>query len=180
MAKHLRADLKAAGVTRSELFERSAVRRPVRVHDLRATFVTISLANGKSETWVADRTGHRSSEMINRYRRQARTWSELGLGELSPLNRALPDLARLPLETRSPGRPIGANLAESKGFEPLVPLQVHLISKLRPIVAIRGISIKQARSAIRDRPSSPVRTPLIGNAVAIPRASWSSKGPLRT
>ena len=101
MAKHLRADLKAAGVTRSELFERSAVRRPVRVHDLRATFVTISLANGKSETWVADRTGHRSSEMINRYRRQARTWSELGLGELSPLNRALPDLARLPRDCPS-------------------------------------------------------------------------------
>jgi len=95
LAKQLRADLNTAGVTRAELFERSAVRRPVRVHDLRATFVTISLANGKSETWVADRTGHRSSAMINRYRRQARTWAELGLGELSALDRALPELAAL-------------------------------------------------------------------------------------
>jgi integrase len=69
----LRADLKTAGVTRAELFERSAVRQPIRVHDLRATFVTVGLANGKTETWVADRTRHRSSAMINRYRRQART-----------------------------------------------------------------------------------------------------------
>jgi hypothetical protein len=179
MAEHLRADLKAAGVTRSELFERSAVRRPVRVHDLRATFVTISLANGKSETWVADRTGHRSSEMINRYRRQARTWSELGLGELSPLNRALPDLAaiapRLPHETRSPGRPIGANLAESKGFEPLVPLQVHLISKRNTKLAFHGRSRKQARSTIRDHPKSHLWTPPNGNSVEIPSVSPSLK-----
>ncbi|MGD0679038.1 MAG: tyrosine-type recombinase/integrase [Polyangiaceae bacterium] len=93
MANHLREDLKTAGVTRAELFERTAVRRPIRLHDLRATFVTVSLANGKSETWVADRTGHRSSAMINRYRRQARTWAELGLGELAPLDRAVPELA---------------------------------------------------------------------------------------
>jgi integrase len=95
MAHQLRTDLKTAGITRAELFERSAVRRPIRVHDLRATFVTISLANGKSETWVADRTGHRTSAMINRYRRQARTWAELGLGELTALDRALPELAEL-------------------------------------------------------------------------------------
>lgn len=48
MAEHPRADLKAAGVTRSELFERTAMRRPIRVHDLRATFVTISPANGET------------------------------------------------------------------------------------------------------------------------------------
>jgi len=58
MAQHLRADLKAAGIARPEIFERTAVRHPLRVHDLRATFVTVSLANGKTETWVADRTGH--------------------------------------------------------------------------------------------------------------------------
>jgi hypothetical protein len=48
MAQHLRADLKTAGIARPEIFERTAVRHPLRVHDLRATFVTISLANGKS------------------------------------------------------------------------------------------------------------------------------------
>jgi hypothetical protein len=29
----------------------------MRVHDLRGTFVTLALADGKSESWVADRAG---------------------------------------------------------------------------------------------------------------------------
>lgn len=89
LAKSFRRDLAAAGIDRAELFERSPTRRPIRVHDLRATFVTLSLAAGRSETWVADRTGHRSSVMINAYRRAARHAAELGLGELAPLDRAL-------------------------------------------------------------------------------------------
>src|SRR5690606_39831520 len=71
-----RADLRAAGIDRGELFEATKARLAIRVHDLRGTFVTLALANGKTETWVADRTGHRSSTMINRYRRAARTRSE--------------------------------------------------------------------------------------------------------
>jgi len=109
LADELRHDLKAAGVTRPALFERSAVRRPLRVHDLRATFVTVSLANGKTETWVADRTGHRSSAMINRYRRAARTWAELALGPLAPLDEAIPELS-LPLALPLAGRPGGAQI----------------------------------------------------------------------
>jgi integrase len=92
-AELLRADLRGAGVSRAELYARSASRLPVRVHDLRATFVTSALANGKTETWVMDRTGHRSSEMVNRYRRSARRAEELGLGELTPLDTAIPELA---------------------------------------------------------------------------------------
>lgn len=60
------------------------------------TFVTLSLAAGKSEAWVSDRTGHKSSIMINKYRRAARSASEFGLGELAPLDLALPELARPP------------------------------------------------------------------------------------
>jgi integrase len=89
LAEAFRADLRAAKIDRAELFERSPTRRPIRVHDLRATFVTLSLAAGRSETWVADRTGHRSSVMINAYRRAARHAAELGLGELAPLDGAL-------------------------------------------------------------------------------------------
>jgi integrase len=95
LADRLREALELAGVTRPELHERSATRRPIRVHDLRATFVTLALATGRSETWVADRTGHRSSFMINRYRRAARTAAELGLGWLTPLHNALPELKAL-------------------------------------------------------------------------------------
>ena len=64
----------------------------MRAYDLRATFVTLSLANGKSEAWVSARTGHRSSDMINRYRRIAQSVAELSLGELRPLDEAIPEL----------------------------------------------------------------------------------------
>jgi integrase len=84
-----RQRLKQAGVTRPELFEKTKSRLKIRLHDLRATFITSSLANGKSETWVADRTGHRSSNQINDYRRAARAAEELGLGELAPLDTAI-------------------------------------------------------------------------------------------
>ena len=63
----------------------------IRAHDLRATFVTISLATGKTETWISDRTGHRSHEMIETYRRRSRTWN---LGELGLLHELIPELCR--------------------------------------------------------------------------------------
>jgi hypothetical protein len=61
-------------------------------HDLRSTFVTLALANGKTEAWVMDRTGHTASAMLNRYRRAARFAQELELGGLLPLDEAIPEL----------------------------------------------------------------------------------------
>ncbi len=95
LAELLRSQLKAAGVERAELFIPGVNRGQFRVHDLRGTFVTLSLANGKTESWVQDRTGHTTSEMINRYRRAARSATELGLGPLAPLHQAIPELAKL-------------------------------------------------------------------------------------
>lgn len=92
LAEQYRGHLQLAGVDRAELFETTATRRQIRLHDTRATFITIALANGRSETWVADRTGHKSSNQINGYRRAARTAAELGLGELVPLDVAIPEL----------------------------------------------------------------------------------------
>jgi integrase len=88
-----RGHLAQAGVDRAELFEQTPVRSPIRIHDLRATFITVALAQGKSETWISDRTGHRTSGMIQKYRRKARTVSELDLGPLRPLDEAIPELA---------------------------------------------------------------------------------------
>lgn len=97
LAPVLRADLRAAGVTRHELHDDKAKnRRPIRAHDLRSGFVTLSLANGKTEAWIADRTGHTSSQMINRYKRAARSASELGLGTLTPMDQAIPELRDYP------------------------------------------------------------------------------------
>jgi integrase len=94
-AEILRAALKGAGVARPKLFQNGNNRMQLRAHDLRATFVTLSLANGRSEDWVMRRTGHSSSIMLNRYRRESRTAQELGLGWLLPLHEAIPELAAL-------------------------------------------------------------------------------------
>lgn len=92
LADGLRNYLRAAGVDRPQLFDRSSQRIPLRAHDLRATFVTVNLALGRSETWISDRTGHKSSTMIHRYKRAARSHAELNLGPLVPLHEAIPEL----------------------------------------------------------------------------------------
>jgi len=99
LARELRAALRACGIERAELFPNDTERknrRQLRAHDLRGTFVTLNLANGKTETWIADRTGHKSSAMINEYRRAARTAAELDLGPLDSLVAAIPELAERP------------------------------------------------------------------------------------
>jgi integrase len=113
LAPVLREDLNTAGVARPELFKSGKNRQPLRVHDLRASFITIGLANGRTESWIADRTGHSSSQMINRYRRASRGASELGLGELSPLNAALPELADYPGITQN-AQPLGSDRSQMK------------------------------------------------------------------
>lgn len=102
LADLLRAHLRAAKVDRTALFEAGTNTGALRAHDLRGTFVTLNLADGKSESWIADRTGHQSSVMINRYRKAARTAAELNLGALDPLDRAIPHLLRGPSPTGSP------------------------------------------------------------------------------
>lgn len=93
LALRFREHLLEAEVTRPELHEESETRRPIRIHDLRATFVTLALASGRSDTYVRDRTGHKSSYMVGRYHRQARTAAELDLGWLAPLDRAIPEFS---------------------------------------------------------------------------------------
>lgn len=93
-AELFREDLRTAGIERAALFKVSAKRRPIRAHDLRATFITLSLAHGKTEAWISARTGHRSSNQINGYRRPASTAAELNLPPLTPLDEAIPELRR--------------------------------------------------------------------------------------
>src|SRR5690606_2214150 len=88
-AAELRRHLSQIEGIRTVLFQRTSKRAPLRAHDLRATFVTLALASGKTETWDCDRTGHRSSSMPNKYRRAARTAAELGLGWLKPMHEVI-------------------------------------------------------------------------------------------
>lgn len=89
LAERFRNELKAAGVKRAELFDTTEHTGKLRAHDMRATFVTMSLAEGRTETWIRDRTAHKSTSMIDRYRRAARQVTELALGSLEDLDRAL-------------------------------------------------------------------------------------------
>jgi integrase len=97
LARVFRLHLKLAGLTRPELYETGPSRRPIRAHDCRGSFITLALATGRTETWVVDRTGHRSSTMLARYRRMARSAEELGLGWFAPLDTAIPELNGDPL-----------------------------------------------------------------------------------
>ncbi len=93
LADSFRLHLKLAGVTREELFEQSNSRRQVRFHDLRATFVTVSLASGKTESWVTARTGHKSSGQVAAYRRLAEMFADVGAGWFTDLAKSIPELS---------------------------------------------------------------------------------------
>lgn len=113
--EHLRAALEEAGLPlRPALFRRTAERRPIRIHDLRGTFITLALAAGRTETWVMDRTGHTTSAMLNRYRRVARTAAETERGWLEPLDQALRWGVGQSVGQSAPGQPETA-LATSTG-----------------------------------------------------------------
>ena len=49
---------------------------------------------------MADRTGHRSSQMIARYRRRARLATELELGWFKPLHEVVPEFREFPLNSQ--------------------------------------------------------------------------------
>lgn len=88
-ARRFRQRLLASGVDRRDLHEPTGdLQRRIRVHDLRATFVTLALATGRPDRWVRDRTGH-SSEVLDIYRRPARTAAELAQSWFAPLHSAL-------------------------------------------------------------------------------------------
>jgi integrase len=91
-------------VDRAELFEKSDIRRPIRAHDLRATFITLALARGKSEQWVMDRSGRTTSTMLQRYRRAARTVAEAKMTTLVPLHLAIPEFSPFVAETNGATR----------------------------------------------------------------------------
>ena len=120
-SEQLQAHLRAAGVERAALFERDEDRQPLRVHDLRAGFITTALANGETETWVQDRTGHKSSIMINRYRRMARAAEQVAMGNFSPLDTAIPELATLAAAPPAAGPPLVQTRANGREPSPEAP-----------------------------------------------------------
>lgn len=110
LGEALRAWLQESGVDRPQLFKSSDKRIHFRAHDTRSTFVTLSLANEKSEAWVMRRTAHKSSSMIARYTVAAANARELSLGPLLPLDEAIPELSeeRIVIPTTLAQKALGA------------------------------------------------------------------------
>lgn len=96
-ARLLRDDLQAAKVDRPTLLGEGGDNvQPMRFHDLRATFVTWAMRDGKGDGWISDRTGHLTPEMRARYARAARTLSDLDYKPFPDIEKAIPELAELP------------------------------------------------------------------------------------
>lgn len=118
-AQRFRTYLRWAGLSRRELFATTAERRPIRVHDLRASFVTLALAAGRGaptcELWIRDRTGHTTSKMMEQYRRWSRFALDNQQGWFTPLDRAIPELVAFARGGRSL---VAGALAEALTPEP--------------------------------------------------------------
>jgi hypothetical protein len=108
------------------------------------------------------RTGHETSAMLARYRRAARSVAELGLGELSPLDEALPEFcypARLDELNRARNR---ARIVGQEGLEPSAnglrvrcsTIELLALSKLLFRYQIRVLTVQFRRGS---PPSGPHR-----------------------
>ncbi len=154
MAKRLRAQLQLAGVTRKELIDPIPGRVRLRVHDLRGTFVTMALGTGRTEAWVTDRTGHRSSQMLYLYKRASRTAAELGLAWFTPLDRAIPEFAPKAgqgangVQTGgSSGRQPPSPRARTSQNRPFAPARALRPSPLNPLADSSSLSWPTSKTA---------------------------------
>ncbi len=89
-ADRVRLHLAKAGIVRGRLHSRGTNTLRFGVHGFRHSFVTRSLALGKSDDWVRQRTGH-TTDQLRTYREPARAYAELEPAELLPLDRAIPE-----------------------------------------------------------------------------------------
>jgi hypothetical protein len=93
-AEHYRDCLETAGVRerRPELWQNDDEVGQARRHDLRALFVTMALADERSDVYIRERTGHKSERMIKLYNRGAALYRARGFRRLKSLVKAIPEL----------------------------------------------------------------------------------------
>ncbi len=87
-------DLRLAGVTRKTLLEGGDGLNAIRVHDLRATFVTLALRAGRDTKWIMTRTGHETLGVLKGYDRLVQDAEEHHLPPwFTGMDAAIPELA---------------------------------------------------------------------------------------
>jgi integrase len=169
-AEMLRAHLHAIGLhkERPYLFEETDERLAFRAHDLRGTFITLSLAAGRSEAWVQQRTGHRSSRMINLYAVTARTVAEAHSEPLRTLIEAVPELAPPPATGLPSG---GKSQRKASGFRNPAEVQAAAttwhIWEAKP----QPPDITEHSMVSPEPPlANPVQPDAVGDSLAFPQA----------
>jgi integrase len=118
-AQTFREDLKRCQINRRELHEGTAESRHVTVHDLRGSFVTMSLAREKPEQWIMDRTGHTTSKMLHVYDRASRFARDHEMTWYGPLDTLLfpGHSGEQPGETKSEDQPLIRSSLDSEESE---------------------------------------------------------------
>lgn len=91
-SERLQECMRLAGLEREALYYSNVAEglRRMRGHDTRATYITLALAAGLSESHIMARTGHTTSKMVHRYDHAAESLSASDSGcRLMPLDAAL-------------------------------------------------------------------------------------------
>lgn len=110
--KRFLQDLTRAGITRRSILEGGDGIDALRVHDLRASFVTLALRAGRDLKWIMTRTGHETLGVLQVYDRLVQDANEHHLPKwFSPMAQAIPEL-----RPRRQGGPSVGQTAESSGF----------------------------------------------------------------
>ncbi len=140
LARGLRHYLQRAGVARPELYAKpdDPTRKPIGFHDLRATGITWMAVRGDEPLRIQHRAGHTDFKTTQLYIREAEAVRD-GFGDVFPelpesllgdANRGNGGSNRP--KNRPNGSQVRGSFAERAGFEPAVPLRVHMISNHAP------------------------------------------------
>jgi len=93
--KRFREDLLAAGIDRAELHQRTLKEGSLRVHDLRASFITLALRAGWPLKTIMARSGHESVTVLQKYDRLVQDANELDLPPwFAEMDQAIPEFRR--------------------------------------------------------------------------------------
>jgi integrase len=92
LADKLRRWMQGAALDRGDLYTEGPNKGQFGTHCFRRSFVTRSLALGKNEDFVRQRTGHKSDELL-KYRQASKGFAELDLGDVDPLVLCIPELS---------------------------------------------------------------------------------------
>jgi integrase len=164
-AKHLRAMLERAGVTRAALFTSDRTRKNLTVHDLRATAITWWAVRGDDAVKIQRRAGHEDFNTTLGYIREAEN-RRAGFG--SPFPPVPPELLRALGAATGEGAGLApgmaastpapnASAAENTGPEEVPAAGVELSRDPIPADSERNDSTSSAPPLTRATPGEPAR-----------------------